>query len=158
MHTFLRWWFIICLVLLGCGVAQYYGLFVLLWQVDQTKLSFFTLGLFAVISLFIGHLAWVGRADDTLIKPHLDLCWLVSEILMGLGMLGTLIGFLILLHSAVSTTVGSSSDFVAIQKMISAMSIGFSTSATTTIVGLATSLLVKLEMVNLEYLVKKNEA
>lgn len=158
MYTFLRWWFIICLVLLGCGTAQCYGLFALLWQVDQTKLSFFTLGIFTIISLFIGHLAWIGRYDESAIKTHLDLCWFVSEMLMGLGMLGTLIGFLILLHSAVSTTVGGSSDFASIQNMISAMSIGFSTSATTTIVGLATSLLTKLQLINLEYLVTKNEA
>jgi hypothetical protein len=152
MLVLLRWWFIVCLITLGILGANEFNLISKLWHVDSTKLSFVAIILFIVISLFIGYLTNLGRKNVDLIKPHLSFCWFIAEFLMGLGMLGTLIGFLLLLNSALGNGINAS-DVVAMQKVISEMSVGFATAATTTIVGLSTSLLTKLQLINLEYLI-----
>lgn len=154
MRTLLRWWLIFWLTVLGCGAATQAGLFASMWNVDHTYLSSVTLFIFTVITAFIGYLGYAGRNDENVIKPHLPLCWFTAELLMGLGMLGTLSGFLMLLQNALGGSVGDASN---VQKMIASMSVGFGTAATTTIVGLATSLLTKLQLINLEYLVTSDE-
>jgi hypothetical protein len=152
MLVLLRWWFIVCAIGLGVLGATQFGLMSKLWEVDHTKLSFVAIAIFTVISLFLGYLTNVARKSQELVKPHLSFCWFMAEFLMGVGMLGTLIGFLLLLNSALGggTIAG---DFASMQKVIAEMSIGFATAATTTIVGLTTSLLTKLQLINLEYLI-----
>lgn len=150
MVTFLRWWFIVCFSAFGLVVAAGFGFFPYLWQSDATKLSFVALTLFVGTSAFIGLLTYSAIDGDQLFAKHLSMCWYLAEMLLGIGMIGTLIGFLILLQGAFGGQLDLTNAESA-QKVLSGMAVGFATAGLTTLVGLTTSLILKLQLINLEY-------
>jgi hypothetical protein len=150
MAAVFRWWFIACLTAAGLVVAGVFGAYQYIWAVDATKLSFVTLAVFAFATVFIGLLTWRARDGDQGFARHLAAAWFTSEFLMGLGMLGTLFGFLLLLQAAFGGQLDLSSAAAA-QKVLASMATGFATAGVTTLVGLACSLLLKAQLINLEY-------
>ncbi len=82
--------------------------------------------------------------------------WLWSDIVLSLGMIGTVIGFMMMLAGFVGIDF---SDFDSVQSLIAKLSVGMSTSLSTTLVGLISSVILKLQFFNLERIVenKKNE-
>ena len=155
MLTMLRWWFITCLTVAGLVAAGFFGFFPYLWKADVTKLSFISLALFATVNTFVGMLTYHAKDGDQLFTKHLPLCWFMCEFLMGLGMVGTLVGFLVMLNSAFGGTINLA-DAVGTQKILSSMAVGFATAGLTTLVGLGCSLILKLQLINLEYLEDKS--
>lgn len=73
--------------------------------------------------------------------------WFVTGLLVKLGMLGTVIGFVIML-SAVEIT--PSFDLTTVQRMLTSMSVGMSVALYTTIVGLVTSMVLGLQYLLLD--------
>lgn len=156
MNTLLRWWLLACSTVLGLVGAAFFGFYQYIWMTDVTKLSVVTLGLFVVMTIFIGMLTFHGRYGDDFFKRHLPFCWFMAEFMMGLGMMGTLIGFLILLQSAFGSGTINVSDAASTTKVLSGMAKGFGTAGITTLVGLGASLLTKLQLTNLEYLLEED--
>ena len=154
MNTLLRWWLLFCCTTFGLVTIGFFNFYSYLWAVDPTRLGFITLGLFLVVTIFIGMLTYHARHGDQLFAMHLPLCWYMTELMMGLGMMGTLVGFLLLLQAAFGGQINLA-DAVGTQKMLSSMAVGFATAGVTTLVGLGSSLLTKLQLVNLEYLLEE---
>jgi len=150
MFTLLRWWFIFCLSALGLGIATFLGAPAYLLKADVSHLSFVILGIFALGSIWIGQLTYRARHMSQTFRRHLPLCWYLAEVQMGLGMIGTLVGFLVLLGQALGQPINTA-DTAAMTQLIAKMGIGFSTAAVTTLVGLSASLIFKLQLINLEY-------
>ncbi len=148
----LRWWFI-AVVQIGALAALFAtGMAQKLWTVDVTKLS--TVCLIALVSAsgFIGwltHRAEERRGDATKeLLPHADACWFISDVLMGLGMTGTVLGFLVMLNDAFSGNM-------AAQEVMLRAAPGLATICVTTAVGLVCSMLVKAQLVNLDYVLPR---
>lgn len=139
----LVWWLLFCLQLAGLGVAYHFDLYSLLNTADATKLSWVTLGLYGLATLLVG---WKTLEDDA---ERLEPFWFTSELLLGLGMLGTLIGFIMMLSVIFSEIDPSKVE--TIRQALSSMGRGMSTAIWTTVIGLACSLLLKLQLVNLEH-------
>lgn len=142
----LKWWFVFVSSVAGLLVAYRLGFLYGLWRADVTKLSFLAILVFFAFSLFVG---WMVHSDKVYIRDvqkHLPSCWLAAELLMGLGMMGTILGFLIMLTDVFGGTVTAAD---VIQKAAP----GLATVCVTTFVGLLTSFLLKVHLVNLEYLV-----
>jgi hypothetical protein len=144
----LRWWFLAVIQVAGLVALLVTGMVHRLWTVDVTKLSIICLiALFAATG-FIGwltHQAQVRRGDGrTELLPHADACWFMSDALMGLGMTGTVLGFLVMLNDAFSGTM-------AAQEVMLRAAPGLATICVTTAVGLVCSMLVKAQLVNLDY-------
>ena len=150
MAAVFRWWFIACLTAAGMILAGFFGMYRYFWTVDATKLSFVIIVSFVLSSVFIGLLTWQARYGDQAFAKHLAAGWYASEFLMGLGMLGTLAGFLLLLQAAFGGQLDLTSGAAA-QKVLASMATGFATAGVTTLAGLTTSLLVKAQLINLEY-------
>jgi hypothetical protein len=146
MIVFLRWWLVFWLSVASAVVAGFLGFFPYLWRNDASYLSWACLALYALMTAFVGQLTQGARRGGQGFAQHLPLCWFAANTLLGLGMIGTLIGFMLLLQSMVG--IGANPD---IQKLLQAMMLGFSTAGLTTIVGLACSLLLKLQLINLQY-------
>lgn len=146
MIVFLRWWLIFWLSIAGAVAAGAIGFYPYLWRSDASYLSWVCLGLYALMTIFVGQLTRQARLGWQGFDRHLPLCWFAANTLLGLGMIGTLIGFMMLLQSI--SGVGVNPDM---QKILGAMMVGFSTAGLTTIVGLACSLLLKLQLINLQY-------
>lgn len=150
----LKWWFIFCASLTALGICAYLGLINALWSDDASKLSFVIIGLYFLFSMFLGYNTSLthDRNNFPSIRSHIKTGWFVSEFMLGLGMIGTLIGFLILLNGTFASV--DTSNASAVKELITHMAIGFSTSCLTTLVGLIASFMIKMQLVNIEYEMK----
>jgi hypothetical protein len=157
MNALLRWWLMACLYVTGFVVMGMLGTYEYLWEIDQTKLSFVVIVMFVGVTIFIGLLTYHARNGDQLFVRHLSLCYYLAEKMMALGMIGTLIGFLLLLNGVFGGSINLA-DASAAQKVLGLMAKGFATSSVTTVVGLIAAVSVKGQLVNLEYLAEENAA
>ena len=148
---FLRWWILCCLMLLGIGGLFWTEFFTYLWDTDLSKLSFVILGMLGVCTVYIGNLtSKVSRgelnlASSTELKP----LWFLSEVMIGLGLAGTLIGFFWVLTNSFSAI--DVADIDAIKLAMKEIGGGVGTAVLTSLVGIVSSMLTKFQLVNLEH-------
>ena len=141
MKGLLKWWLIFCLTLLGVGIAVYFDLHTKLYQGDQTKLSFVIFTIFMATSVWIGHKTYMKDTDG-------EVGWFIAESCLALGMVGTVTGFLLMLGTAFANI--DVTNAVSLQNALGFMAIGMSTALYTTLIGLVCSLIIKVQLVNLE--------
>jgi hypothetical protein len=148
----LRWWFLAFVEIAGLAALLATGMARKLWSADVTKLSIVCLVALLIATGFIGWItqqARLARTDVTEdLLPHADACWFVSDALMGLGMTGTVLGFLVMLNDAFSGSM-------AAQEVMLRAAPGLATICVTTAVGLVCSMLVKAQLVNLDYVLPR---
>ena len=147
MKSILKWWLIFCLTLLGMCTCVYFNIHKDLYAADVTRLSFLIISIFTCTSIWIGTKTYkVGIQQDY--NQQSDVGWFVSESCLALGMVGTVTGFLIMLGTAFENVDVTNS--VTLQQALSDMATGMSTALWTTLVGLVCSLIIKVQLVNLE--------
>jgi hypothetical protein len=147
-----KWWCIFCASVFVLFYLGFVGFLRRLWEVDQTHIATFTLSFYIINSMFIG---WITSKLTSLLpttdqykrlRTYLQPLWLSSEILMGLGMVGTLIGFILTLSSIGALNIG---DMAQTKQAIIGAAGGMSTTVLCTLAGLSCSLLTKLQLSNL---------
>ena len=155
---FLRWWLFISILSTALVYSFNGGVFHELWDVDFTKISFFIIGLFTLSSIFCGRIAWrlssyleqkgydVGLVKG--IERDIDAGWFVSDLFFTIGMVGTVIGFIVML-SGFDSIDFSNPDTT--KQMISSLGAGMSTALYTTLTGLICSILLKIQCFMLNY-------
>jgi biopolymer transport protein ExbB/TolQ len=74
--------------------------------------------------------------------------WFIAETCLGLGMVGTITGFLLMLSTTFSNI--DVSDVATLQQALADMALGMSTALYTTLIGLISSILIKIQLINLE--------
>ena len=147
MKSVLKWWLIFCLIVLGLGTCFYFDVHKSLYESDITRLSYLILIIFICTSIWIGTKTYkVGVREDYDQKS--DVGWFISESCLALGMVGTVTGFLIMLGTAFANVDVTNS--LTLQQALSDMAVGMSTALWTTLVGLVCSLIIKVQLVNLE--------
>ena len=147
MKSLLKWWLIFCITLLGLCMCVYFNIHKDLYVADVTRLSFFILSIFICTSVWIGSKTYkVGIQQDY--DQRSDVGWFISESCLALGMVGTVTGFLIMLGTAFANV--DVSNAATLQQALSDMATGMSTALWTTLVGLVSSLIIKVQLVNLE--------
>ena len=147
MKSVLKWWLIFCLTLLGLCACVYFNIHKDLYAADVTRLSFLIISIFICTSVWIGTKTYkVGVQQDYDQKS--DVGWFISESCLALGMVGTVTGFLIMLGTAFENVDVTNS--VTLQQALSDMATGMSTALWTTLVGLVSSLIIKVQLVNFE--------
>ena len=147
MSAFLKWWLLITLTVVGLSIAAYFNFIQFLYAHDLTKLSVAILALFAATSSVIGYKLWKERGVKKK-KYGYDVEWFVSEMMISLGMIGTVIGFIYMLYSVFSSL--NITDTMAVQESLGKMAQGMGTALLTTLVGLVRSVLVKSQLVMVE--------
>jgi len=147
MKSLLKWWLIFCLTLLGLCMCVYFNIHKDLYAADVTRLSFLIISIFICTSVWIGTKTYkIGIHQDYNQKS--DVGWFISESCLALGMVGTVTGFLIMLGTAFANV--DVTNAATLQQALSDMAIGMSTALWTTLVGLVCSLIIKVQLVNLE--------
>ena len=147
MKSILKWWLIFCLTLLGMCTCVYFNIHKDLYAADVTRLSFLIISIFTCTSIWIGTKTYkVGIQQDYNQKS--DVGWFIAESCLAIGLVGTVTGFLIMLGTAFANVDVTNS--VTLQQALSDMAIGMSTALWTTLVGLVCSLIIKVQLVNLE--------
>ena len=145
----LKWWLIFCLTILGFGTLYHFNVHSLLYHADVTKLSFLIIIIFMFTSIWIGRKTYdlettsVNCLDDTI-----DVGWFVAESCLALGMVGTVTGFLYMLGTAFENI--DVTNATTLQDALASMARGMSTALYTTLTGLITSLIIKIQLVNYE--------
>jgi len=147
MKSLLKWWLVFCLTLLGMCACVYFNIHKDLYAADVTRLSFLIISIFICTSVWIGTKTYkIGIHQDYNQKS--DVGWFIAESCLAIGMVGTVTGFLIMLGTA-STNVDVT-NAATLQQALSDMALGMSTALWTTLVGLVSSLIIKVQLVNLE--------
>ena len=137
---FLVYWSFILLQLILAFFAYQFGIFSMIYTSDVTWLSFVILGIHVATSIIIGYFTFRNKPVDT--KP----LWFISETQLSIGMIGTLVGFVILfstVFSSIQTPDDVSSALVSIAS-------GVGTALWTTLSGLVSSVFLKIKIVNIE--------
>jgi hypothetical protein len=147
MKSVLKWWLIFCLIVLGIGTCFYFDVHKSLHESDITRLSYLIISIFLCTSIWIGTKTYkVGILQDY--EQKSDVGWFISESCLALGMVGTVTGFLIMLGTAFANV--DVTNAATLQQALADMAVGMSTALWTTLVGLVSSLIIKVQLVNLE--------
>ena len=112
-----------------------------MWESDATKISFIILTVFVFSSAWVGKITYDGQGNQ-------NVGWFIAESLLGLGMIGTVTGFLLMLGSAFENIDVSNTE--TLQNALTQMALGMSTALYTTLIGLICSLILKIQLVNYE--------
>lgn len=150
MIVFLRWWLVFWLSVFAGVAGGALGFYPYLWRADASYLSWVCLALYALMTVFVGQLTCRARHGDQGFRKHLPLCWYVAACLMALGLIGTLVGILIIPEAIRS---GLTDPAKVLERAADALS----TAGLTTIVGLACSLALRLQLINLQYQLRGDE-
>lgn len=135
---FLKWWFVFVVQALGVGAFAYFDGHTYLLNNDKTYLSLLIAGIWLAVSISIGWFTYIKKD-----KP--EFLWFSAESCMTIGMIGTVLGFILMLStSLVNLDPG---DVENMRTAISNMSIGMSTALLTTLAGLISTLMLRIQLV-----------
>ena len=141
MKPFLRWWVIVAGMITGLGFLLVYDCINYINDSDVTKLSF------VIFALFIHSTIQVGRSTYHNID-RMDIPRFMVGVMTKTGMLGTVIGFILMLSTCFSGV--SFSNAQSMQGVITSMTSGMSTALITTATGLVCSLILQLQIFNFD--------
>lgn len=139
-----RWWWLVCAIAAGAVTGTFKGALGFLWHSDQTKITFAMLAIFAALSGYIG---WLTASDREWYKRDTESLWFGADLLMRLGILTTVTSFIIMFVGAAGHLSG---DAAGLQVMLVDLMRGIMTSLVGTFVGLVTSALIGLQILNLQ--------
>jgi len=159
---FLRWWLLMSVVTVSVLICNHFNVFQTIWKQDSTKLSFAIFGVLASMSVWCGYNTFVlsslinsnvlqtfpAKAEETVIKiiHGEEMGWFASQMCLNLGMIGTVIGFIMMLVGFSHVDV---SNVKSVQDLLASMSGGMSTALYTTLAGLVSMQILQLQYFNL---------
>jgi len=144
---FLQWWLMVSIY----GVATYMllekGVFDAIKAVDWTQLCFIIIALFVLFTVKTGFISFlackkgekINYDELVLLSQKNEAAWFVSEKLLQLGMLGTVLGFIYALGVSFAGITGANANVIAaaLPKFTGGMSVALYTTATALICGIA---------------------
>lgn len=141
--TFWKFWTteVILLVSLYVALVPLNG-YTFILDNDFTYLSFVNLTILVVTSL------WIGLRVLQNLRYGTNLQWFLADSVLSLGMVGTLFGFLLVLYSTFDGI--DVSDTESMKQAIESLANGMGTALLTSLVGLVSSIVIKLQLVILE--------
>ena len=139
MKHFLYWWLIVCAIGTVSYITHTMGWLVPIFTNDLTYITYLITAVTIFTTLSLGYKFKVPDADTV------DVEWFVSDVVLTLGMLGTIIGFMIMLQGTFSSI--EFNDANSIRLALSSMSQGLFTALNTTLIGLVSSIILKVQLV-----------
>lgn len=136
------WWVIWCLQVLACATAAKFGLYQEIIGTDPTHITQLIAFIHILASLIIG---WCIYQQH---EPFSEALWYTAETQLSLGMIGTLIGFIIMLNSAFAHI--ASGDLDNIKNSIAMIGIGMGVAIRATLLGLISGVLIKAQLLILD--------
>jgi hypothetical protein len=148
MKKFYVWWISVLLICTGVFWANHLGIVQTIIETDITYITSIIAGIFVAANVSLGYYAY--HANDPYypqdkLATIVDMNWFLSEMLMALGMLGTVIGLIHMLSN------GFGADPSQMQSLLSSMWQSMGLALYTNAVGLAASILLKLQVYYLSY-------
>lgn len=173
--AFYGWLILAGLMLFGSFLLWQHGLWQELLKHDQTYISRIVLGLFTIMTLYLGWIAFklaresqkvqTGETQQSWAGDYLGLLneqsaeplqarlveqvhgghqsgWFISDLLLRLGLIGTVIGFVLMLGSVYEL---QSDGVHALKQLMTSMGGGMQVALYTTLSGLGASMLVSIQ-------------
>jgi len=147
VSRFLRWWLFTCVTFVFAVLLYGFNFFNVLIEKDITYLSFFIIAIYSISSLYVGFSTYRSH-DHYVDMDDMSFLWFITELLVALGMIGTVIGFIVMLGSSFAEI--NIQDAQSVKDALTDMALGMSTALYTTLTGLVTSQLLKVQLVNAE--------
>lgn len=144
MDKSIKWWLFFCIIVLFTFISWYFNIFALLYVSDITMLSWFIILLTYVYSITIGYKIHTQSKDQLQIINY-DVEWYVSEMVISMGMVGTVVGFIYML--SLSFTTLDINEISSLQSALGDMALGMGTALWTTLIGLICSILLKVQLI-----------
>lgn len=141
--AFWKWWTTVNVGVIALALSEYY--FSSLSYIYQTDTTGICVAIALVAIAFIFSLLFTWRK---LPNNENHVYWYASEAVLSLGMVGTLVGFLIVLGQAFSNI--NPQDVASMTAAISTLASGMATALITSLCGLTTSIWLKLQLIILE--------
>ena len=137
VKPFYIWWVTVLATSTGIFWAYYYGIIAKIWHDDVTMITSLLAILFVLTMGLIGYISYTKNFKSKIV----DACWFLSEQMLALGMLGTVIGFIYLLTSGI--TNASVADPASLAALLANMSVGLGIALYTNATGILSSLITK---------------
>lgn len=155
-RPFLKWLLLVSLTLAGTFILFRTGFAMEVWHKDSSYISAITFAFFLVMTGVVGNATWkacslesqdaVCLDDVKALKVVEEAGWFCSEICLALGMLGTIIGFCMMLAGFESLDL---SNATTIQGLLGDLGRSMGTALYTTLVGLTCGSILKAQCFNL---------
>lgn len=145
IKSFYIWWITNLFVVSGLFWAWHQGIVAKIWHDDVTMITSLLLIMYFITTGIIGYVAYTKDYANKLV----DTAWFLSEQMLALGMLGTVIGFIYLLTSGV--TSASITDPTSLATLLGNMSVGLGIALYTNATGIISSLVTKLLLYAVTY-------
>jgi len=153
MKYFLNWWIMFCLICVGSVAAVCLNVFHMTNAADVTKISFVIYGLFLIFTVRTGVLTYRHSRCKNFSEDELDkfssgheISWFVSDILLTLGMIGTIVGYIYMIQ--VGFAAMDPANIQSMHGALKSMALGWGTALYTTAAGLICGLALKLQLFN----------
>lgn len=137
VKPFYIWWITNLFVVSGIFWAYHYGIVEKIWNDDVTMITSGLAILYVITTALIGYVAYTKDFSNKIV----DACWFLSEQMLAIGMLGTVVGFIYLLSSGI--TSASVTDPTSLATLLANMSVGLGIALYTNAVGILASLITK---------------
>lgn len=137
IKPFYIWWVTNLVVASGIFWAWHKGIITEIWHDDVTMITSLLAILYVFTTILIGYIAYTKDFTSKIV----DACWFLSEQMLALGMLGTVIGFIYLLTSGI--TNASVTDPASLAALLANMSVGLGIALYTNATGILSSLITK---------------
>lgn len=158
MSVFKRWFALTNLIAIGFGTLWYTGIIEEIICTDISGLSTIIFAAFVLGVALTGFISYrVGRTGEMGLQDEnmLYVSWFVAEVLMVLGLAGTVIGFIVLFDANFNGVSFDNPETV--KEIIVAIASGMGVALYTTITGIVTSILTKMLLVNIEVTINEQE-
>lgn len=148
--AFWKWW---TLFVLACVSAillhSTYDIGGQIIEKDPTRISLLIIAIIVYFTCYIGYCNYkIQFKKEVISKRNFEFPWFATEAVLGLGMVGTLIGFMMVLSTSFQTVDTASTE--EMKHLLGDLSTGIGVALVTTLAGLIGSLYLKLQMVLLE--------
>jgi len=137
--AFLQWWLFFVLQIIILGASYVYKLHLFILNNDQTYISFVLLGIWLVTSMRIGYKLLKHM------KSSNEKFWFVAETCMAIGMMGTVLGFILMLGGSNLASIDPT-DVEGMKNVIGQLASGMSTALLTTLTGLIVSVSLRTQL------------
>lgn len=159
---FLRWWLFVTIALVGGIFGYKWGIFHEIYNQDVTKISFLIFTILGFMSLWCGIKTFrLSRMPKKIksdseyyyfskkLEDLADIGWFSSDLCLTLGMIGTVVGFIFMLGNGFANLdIG---NVQSIQEALVQIGLGMSTALYTTLVGMISSVILKIQYFNLTH-------
>lgn len=141
--AFYIWWVFVLLLLTGTFWVGYEGYITEVWAKDATFLTTVMAGMLIYCMAVLGNVSWhiSRRTISPDISKQVERIWFLSEIEMGMAILGTSIGLILLFDISSAPIAG---DPLALQAMLTGLWSTLGTAFYPNALGLFASLLLKV--------------